>query len=256
MKRYLFVFITLLFCFPNSSIAAPVDLPVGFSQDITDNNNFSFAIESDYINKIELKKNDGEIKGTIESIKGIYSAANSYMDIYVKLGRLKDAEYQFTLGNNVTLIFDEQFAWGVGINSVLNWEEMEEILGVSIFFDAKIRRIEDIGYNSASVNGISYNEDSLSDTADAKWTEQQLAVGLVKKLKYATLYGGTKYTSSCATAKITIAGSTYDLSEKNKKDKKFGGFIGVRIPFKNIKIGFESRFADEKAFNFNINFNF
>lgn len=56
MKRYFFVFIALLFCFPDSSIAAPVDLPVDFSQDITDSNNFSFAIESDYINKIELKK--------------------------------------------------------------------------------------------------------------------------------------------------------------------------------------------------------
>ncbi|MBU4304777.1 MAG: hypothetical protein KJ893_04025 [Candidatus Omnitrophica bacterium] len=256
MKKYFLFFTAVLFYVPDCLIAAPVDLPIGFSQEIRDDNNFSFAIESDYIKKIELKKLDGEIKGTIESIKGVYSAPNSCLDIYVNLGQLKDAEYKFTSGNNVTLIFDDQFTFGAGINSVFNWDEMEEILGASIFFDAKIRRIEDIGYSSVSVNGVSYSEGSFSNTADAKWTEQQLAIGLVKKLKYATIYGGTKYTSARATAKISVAGTTYDLSERNKKDKKFGGFIGVRIPFKNIKIDFEGRFADEKAFNFNIIFNF
>ncbi len=255
MKRYLWIFITILFFSPHYLIAAPIDLPLGFSEDITENNCFSLTTGLDSINKMKLEKNDSDVSGTIVSVKGLYSSPNSVMDIYIDLGQLKSAKYKFTSGNKVELVFDDQFAYGVGVNSVLNLAEIDEILGASIFFDAKIRRIEDIRYAKASVNEISYNEDAFSNSVDAKWIEQQLAIGLVKKIKYGILYGGTKYTSVRVTAKISIAGTMYDLS-KNTKDRKFGGFIGFRIPFKNMNIGLEGRFVDEKAFDIKANFRF
>lgn len=210
------------------------------------------AIESNFIDEIELNDYQGKIEGNINTIKIIYSVAER-VDIYADFGVASGLEYTATIGgSNVTFNLSDEFTYGAGI-AVLLYEDPS---GLAINTDLKYRVVESSEFDSVDVNGTSYSSSNLSGELESDYEQWQLALGLSYKFSSLTPYAGIKFVGGDYSASATAGGTAYELGSTDMESRA-GAFAGVSIvPTDRLAIDLQGRFADEDAVSASLTFMF
>ena len=180
-------------------------------------------------------------------VTGEYSL-NEKVSFLLKLG-LADLEVHRAEGE--THFFDKDFAYGVGINTLL-FEDPELDyridLGLSYFtFEP------DKGETTGIAEILPYR---LAHQVTIDWTEWQLFFKFSKPFDFFTLYGGPKYSDvKCDQKRVWPAGSTEAVSFES--EDSFGLFCGIDIEINpELAASFEVRFIDETAFALGLTYSF
>ncbi len=212
----------------------------------------AMAIESNFIDEIELSDYQGKIEASINTIKVIYSVAKR-VDIYADFGVASGLEYTATIrGSNVTFKRSDEFTWGAGI-AVLLYEDPS---GLAINTDLKYRAVQTGDYDSVVVDGTSYTRSQLTAEQDAHFEQWQMALGLSYKFNSLTPYAGIKFVGGDYSASTTAGGKTYELGSTDM-DSRAGAFAGVSIvPTDRLAIDLQGRFTDEDAVSASLTFMF
>lgn len=210
------------------------------------------GIETNFIDKAELKDSDGEIEGNISAVKIVYSVANR-VDLYAKFGVASGLKYKGkTQVDDFEFDFRDEFAWGAGIAAVLYEDES----GLSIITDLQYQTVQGIDYNGVTVNGVFYSRDQLGGSTDAEFTQWHVALGLGYKFSRFTPYAGIKFVGSDYSAKATSGGTTYDAGS-TEKDSLVGAFFGLTmVPADRLAIDIQGRVVDEEALSASLTFMF
>ncbi len=247
------VFLTILVGIVMAGLvySAPVDLPLGSKElmgkkwsyeENTKQTEISLGLELDFISKIELS-DGGELEANFYNTKITFSAADN-IDFYINIGQANDVSYKVgILGSNVEFNLDGATMYGLGISGNIPFKE--DLMNLSI--DLKYRTISGMDYKSIVLDGVSYSKASLGGSAEADWSELQLAVAASKKIDCFMPYAGIKFSSVGVSAKATILGIEYD-SGTFDNDNKIGVFAGISItPTDQMSIDLQGRFIDEQA---------
>lgn len=261
MRRLLVLLVVSCFVAIGFLYAAPVDVPTetqGLEGNIFKNKELgiglSVAGEADFLSERELDEANGEVEGKLYTTKIILTLADRF-DIYGIFGQAQDMEYkEKVLGSDVKFELEDKFTWGVGLNALIyEWKDY----GVKFFADGKYRAVNDIDYESVTVDGVQYSKSQLTGTkVDADWEEWQVAFGIAKKFEYFMPYFGVKYSDIKASAKVTVGSTTYDAGSANS-DNIIGLFVGCAItPIKALSIDLQGRFIDETAFTVKATYKF
>lgn len=210
------------------------------------------AVESNFIDEIELSDYQGKIEGNINTIKVIYSVAER-VDLYTDFGVASGLDYTAMIGgSNVTFNRSDEFAWGAGVAILL----YEDPSGLAINTDLKYRAVQTGDYDSVVVDGTSYTRSQLTAEKDADFEQWQLALGLSYKFSSLTPYAGIKFVGGDYSASATAGGATYNLGSTDM-DSRAGAFAGVSIiPTDRLAIDLQGRFADEDAVSASLTFMF
>jgi hypothetical protein len=211
---------------------------------ISEEFNISFfsAIEADVLNQRDLDNLEGEVEAGFYTAKLGFSTDR--IDIYGIIGQARDVEYNAQVsGANLKYDLENEFAWGGGISVFIY-----EVFGIKLFADAKYRTIEDMDYDSVTLEGVKYSKEALTGSKkNATWEEQQVALSIAKKFEYFTPYIGLKYSDVEASAKVTIEGIVYDTGNLDAGEN-IGAFVGCSLtPLENLSVDVEGRFMDEEA---------
>ena len=263
MRKLVIFTLAILFVVSFTSVAnsAPVTLPSGAKgmkgtvfegEEEWATAKLSVSVESDFISEIELEDLDGTVEGNINTVKLTYSLADR-VDFYADLGTSRDIEYSANIGgSDLKAELTDEFAWGGGIAVLLyEWDN-----GLALNTDIKYRTVEDMDYDSVTVDGTSYAADELGGKVDADYEEWQIAFGVSRKFKYFTPYAGIKYADGEYSAKVIAGGTTYDLGSTGN-DNNIGCFVGCSfLPTEQFAIDIEGRFIDEEAVNVNLTYMF
>jgi len=259
MRRGFVLLVVLCFAVIGFLYAAPVDVPTaaqGLEGSILQNKDFGLSVagEADFLSERELETAESEVSAEFYTGKIILTLADRF-DAYAIFGQARGMEYkEKILGSNVTFGLEDNLTWGLGLNALIY--ELKDY-GIKFFGDGKYRAVNDIDYESLTVDGVRYNKSQLTlNKMDADWEEWQVAFGVAKKFEYFMPYCGVKYSDVKVSAKATIGSTTYDLGSTNS-DNTIGLFIGCAIiPVKALSIDLQGRFVDETAFTVKATYKF
>ncbi|MDZ7803155.1 hypothetical protein [Thiohalophilus sp.] len=241
--------------------AAPVTLPSGATgiqgtlhegKDGRFKAQVGLGFTRDFIDEIELKDYEGEVEGNINTFRLIYSVADR-VDLYLDFGAAQDMEYRASLSNgDVTFELEDEIVWGAGLAFVVYQDKG----GLAINADLRYRTIQEMGYDSVTVNGTAYTHDQVDVDAEAQYEEWHAALGMSYNLGFMTPYAGVKFVGNDYSATATAGGSTYDFGS-TESDKIMGGFAGITmLPSDRLAIDVQGRFVDEEAISASLTFMF
>ncbi|TDY01122.1 hypothetical protein [Thiohalophilus thiocyanatoxydans] len=218
------------------------------------------GIQGNVIDNSELRDQNGEVEGDIGTVKIIYSVADR-VDLYADFGVASGMEYsaEQTVKNvtrDVTFAMSDETVLGVGIAVVLYQEDN----GLSLNADLKYRKIQDMDYDSVTVDETTYSRNQLTDTSGAVYEQWHAALGLSYQFGMLTPYAGIKFVggdySAMATETVTSSHTTYELRPTGN-DSRVGAYAGLTLlPAERLAIDIQGRVIDEEAFSASLTFMF
>lgn len=214
------------------------------------------GIEGNVIDESELRDQNGDMEGDIGTVKIIYSVADR-VDLYADFGVASGMEYsaEQTVNNvtsDVTFAMSDETALGMGIAVVLYREDN----GLSLNADLKYRKIQDMDYDSVTVDGATSSRDELEATTEANYEQWHAALGLSYQLGMLTPYAGIKFVGGDYSAAAMVDSTAYELRSTGN-DSRVGAYAGLTLlPAERLAIDIQGRVVDEEAFSASLTFMF